>query len=360
MSNLDDELMSVLNSIDDDITQAKKGGKKKPKHKRDDIKHTVALGDGELAFTEVFGVKPPSGIDHAVRVFMPGDWHESVRCFIPKVDNTYVFPPSETEAAVVAVMSNDRGLTIGPKGSGKTTLWQQICARMCIPWMRVNCRLDMESSMFFGTPSLGGGSLGWVDGPLPLLGKHGGMLTCDEISATPAGIAMALMSPLEPNGVIFVADKPVDTDRYITPHPWFRITATDNTALQGDTTGRYAGTNVQNEALIDRFSTAVRLNYLSKEHEKAVIHSHVPNIPDDWCDHMLEVANIVRRAYDQGNMNFTMSPRGLVNWAKKVMYWGDLAKSFQLAFGNKLTEDDHKQMVEIFNKVTSIDLNKVV
>jgi len=358
MANLDDELMKVLNDIDSDIN-AKRKGKKKPDHKRDDVKCAIAIGDGEKAFSDMFGFVPPSGIDHAVRQFGDEDWPEEVRMYIPERDDTYIWPPSETEAAVVGLMSNDRCIAIGPKGSGKTTLWQQICARMRMPWIRVNCREDMESSMFFGTPRLGNGDLGWIDGPLPLLGKHGGVLCCDEISATPAGITMALMSPLEPNGPIYVADKPVESDRYIKPTEWFRIVATDNTELQGDTTGRYAGTNVQNEALIDRFTTSIKLGYLSREHEKAVIKSHVDNIPEDWCEQMLDLASLVRRAYDNGQVNFTMSPRGLVNWAKKVVYWGDIAQAFRLAFGNKLTEDDGKQINEMFMKVTGIDLNKV-
>lgn len=357
MASLDEELVKALQDAEEKLDGAKRKVKT-IKHKRDDIKVSIKLGPGEQPFDEVFPIKPPSGINHAVRVFTPEDWHEDVRCFIPKVDNLYVFPPHETEAAVVCVMANDRGLATGKKGSGKTTLWQQVCARMCIPWFRVNCRVDMESSSFFGTPSLAGGELDWTDGPLPLLGKHGGMLTCDEISSTPAGIAMALMSPLEPNGPIYIPDKPKG-DRYIHPHEWFRITATDNTKLQGDTTGRYAGTNVQNEALIDRFSTTIQLDYLSKEHETAVVRSHVTNIPEDWLAQMLDIAALIRRGYDQGTINFTMSPRGLITWAKKIVYWGDLAQSFRLAFGNKLIEDDQKQVAEIFLKVTGIDLNKV-
>lgn len=357
MSSLDEELFAVLKEAEDGMSATRRKTTSKA-HKREDIKVEIKLEKGEMAFSKVFGVKPPSGIDHAVRVFDANEWHEDVREYIPLVDEGYIFPPAETEEAVVAIMNNDRLLITGKKGSGKTTLQQQICARMGIPWFRVNCRQDMESSAFFGTPSLGSGELDWVDGPLPLFGTHGGMVTSDEVSATPAGIAMALMSPLEPNGPIYIPDKPKG-QRYIKPHPWFRLGATDNTKLQGDTSGRYAGTNVQNEALIDRFSTTIQLDYLSKEHETAVIKSRVPNVPDDWLKHMLEVAALVRRGYDQGTINFTMSPRGLVTWASKVVYWGDLAKSFRLAFGNKLIEDDQKQVSEIFMKVTGVDLNKV-
>lgn len=357
MGNLDSELLSKLQEMDRNYSDERKGRKRKST-KRDDVRCSVDLGDDEHPFSKVFGFVPPSGIDHAVRVFSPDDWHKDVRQYIPVRDTSYIFPKGETEDAVVAIMQGDTVLTTGPKGSGKTTLFQQICARMNLPWFRVNCRRDMESSTFFGTPSLESGTLSWVDGPLPLFGRHGGMVTADEISSTPSGIAMALMAPLEPNGPIYVPEKPVG-DRYIKPHPWFRLSATDNTQLQGDTSGRYAGTNVQNEALIDRFRTSIKLSYLNKQHETEVIKSHVPNIPDEWVDHMLDIATIVRRAYDNGQFNFTISPRALVNWAQKCMYWGDIAKSFKLSFCNKLIDDDYKQIVEIFNKVTGANLNEV-
>lgn len=356
MSSLDDELLARLREEDEKYGTSKK--RKVKSSKREDVRVEVTLEDGQRHFSDLFGIAPPSGIDHAVTVHDGQAWHDEVRQYIPEIDTGYIFPPAETEAAVVAMMAGESLLCIGPKGSGKTTLQQQICARMRLPWFRVNCREDMESSAFFGTPALKAGELDWIDGPLPLFARYGGMVTMDEVSSAPAGIAMALMAPLEPNGPVYIPEKP-NGDRYIQPCEWFRIGATDNTALQGDTTGRYAGTNVQNEALIDRFLTTVKLGYLSKTHEKEVIKSRVPNIPDDWCDQMLEVAALVRRAYDNGDMNFTLSPRGLVAWAAKATYWGDIAQAFKLSFANKLIDDDKKHVAEVFFKVTSIDLNKV-
>jgi cobaltochelatase CobS len=361
MAHLDDELQKSLRAAHDKLAARER--KSAPKdHKKTELV-SITYEEGTRPFSDVFGFVPPSGMDHAVPSFSVDSWHEDVQRYIPEVDFDYVLPPTETEEAVVAVIQNKPLLITGKKGSGKTTLQQQICARLCIPWFRVNCRRDMESSSFFGTPDLTAGNLGWIDGPVPLFGTHGGMVTMDEVSATPSGISLALQSPLErksngTGGPIYIPEKPKG-ERYMHPHKWFRLGATDNTQLQGDTTGRYAGTNVQNEALIDRFLTSIKLDYLSREHETAVIKSRVSRIPEDWLSRMLDVADLVRRAYDSGNLNMTISPRGLISWAEDAVYWGDLARSFRLSFANKLIEDDLKQVVEIFLKATAIDLNKV-
>lgn len=357
MARLDEDLQRALQEADDKIKSRTKKEAPITGHHRTIMDHGE-IGEGQVPFSKVFGFLPPSGIDHALPLFTVESWHEDVREYIPRVDDGYIFPVKQTEEAVVAITRNKPLCCIGPKGSGKTSLQQQIAARLKMPWFRVNNKEGMSDSAWFGTPNLSSGNLGWNDGPLPLFGKHGGLVTGDEISAAPAGIAMALMAVLEPNGVIYVPDKPVG-ERYIQPHKWFRLAATDNTQLQGDTTGRYAGTNAQNEALIDRFLATVRVDYLSKEHEAKVVRSRVTNIPEDWLERMLDVAAHIRRAYDSGNLNFTLSPRGLVSWADDAVYWGDFVRAFRLSFFDKLIDDDQKQVVELFLKVTGFDINKV-
>lgn len=359
MAKLNEELMRSVRESEEKMRGYTGTAKKAaPSSKRAGLGAAPAYSGNELPFSRVFGFKPPSGIEHAVPVFDEKDWHEDVRYFIPDIDPLYIYPEAETEAAVVAVLRKRPLLVIGPKGSGKTTLEQQIAARMRLPWFRVNCRDDMDSSTLLGTPNLSGGSLDWTDGPLPLLGMHGGLLTVDEQSAAPAGVALVLQAPLEPNGPIYIPDKPKG-QRYIKPHPWFRIAATDNTQLQGDTTGRYAGTKVQNEALIDRFLTTVKLDYLSETHERAIVTSRVPSLPSDWLDKMMEVVRLIRRAADTDALNFSISPRGIITWAEDAVYWGDIAVSFRLAFLNKLIDEDRKTVIELFLKATSLDLNRV-
>ena len=303
-------------------------------------------------FSEVFGFAPPSGIDHAVRVFEAKDWDDEVRSFIPAIDDGYKWLHSETEMAVVGLMQKDRILLTGPKGSGKSTLTEQICARLNIPFMRVNCRQDMESSAIFGTPTVESGSIGWIPGPAEILARSGGVLQVDEISAAPAGINMAMQWMLERNGKVFVPDKPSSVgDRMIEPCDWFRVVATDNTVLQGDATGEYAGTFVQNTALLDRFSMALVLDYPDSDHEFSIIRGKVKGIKDAEIKKLLRVAVKVREAYVKGDVEFTMSPRTTLEWAEKIAYWNDPVLALSMVFFNKLTEDDRRLVNNIVHRV---------
>ena len=136
-------------------------------------------------FSEVFGITNLiSKIDHALPMFNDADWHESVRVFIPKVDDAYVFPVPQTELTVMGLINGDKCLVFGPKGSGKSSLLEQICARLRIPYVRVNGRRDMESSALFGQPSFNPATgVSYVHGPAGILAMHGGLLCVDEISA---------------------------------------------------------------------------------------------------------------------------------------------------------------------------------
>ena len=321
------------------------------------------FGPNAEHFSTVFGFTPTlaQGIDHALPVFKDTDWHEQVRMFIPAIDPDYVFPPVETELVAMSIVNGDKVLVHGPMGSGKSALLDQICARLGIPYIRVNCRRDMESSAIFGQPTFSNGAVGYVHGPAGVLAQHGGLLCIDEISAAPAGINLAMQFMLEKNGKVYLPDLHTDKpgDRYITPHEWFRVGATDNTTLQGDATGRYVGTNVQNSAFLDRFATAVELDYLGESHESAILSRRYPTLDLGVRNNIVAVAKQVRTAFQKGTMNMTMSPRAEQTWAEKAVFWGDYVLAFKYSFFNKLTDDDRKQMVEIFSRVTKIDLLKV-
>lgn len=349
-STLDEDLMRHLEQA------SELAGVKKPKAK-DTGPRTFEYPEG---FKPIMSVIPMAtvALNIPMRVFADTDWPEHLRKFIPEADEHYVFDPEATLAVAVAIMHGDKVLLHGPKGSGKTTLPQQICARIRMPYIRVNCKEDMESAALFGSikydPVNG---MVWVDGPIPELAKHGGLVCIDEVSRSPAGINASLMAVLEKNGQVYLADKPGSSDeKFIKPHQWFRIVCTDNTELQGDTTGKYVGTNVQDEALIDRFSTTFKLGYLKPAHEVAIITGKVKDIDNFTAQRMVQLATMIRSSYDSGNVGFTMSPRGLLEWAEKIAFWQSEKIGFKLSFFNKLTATDQAVVAEFYHTVFSENL----
>lgn len=314
-------------------------------------KHVLPKEDGWVTYSSLFK-KSHTGQEHSVRQFEVADWPEPLRMHIPSIDKAYVFPKKATEQFVVALMQGDKTFIQGPKGSGKSSLPAQVCARLNIPFVRVNCREDMESSAIFGSIDVQAGSMVWHPGPAEELGLAGGLLQIDEIAAAPAGINLAMQWMLEEDGKIYLADKPGSSeDKLINPHKWFRIVATDNTQLQGDTTGHYGGTQVQNEAMLDRFQTTIKLDYLERKHEVGIIEKKCKGITKTHINKMLELASLIRVAYNEGRVQFTMSPRTLINWGRKIVYWNDPIMALEIAFFDKLVDDDRKFINELCQKV---------
>jgi hypothetical protein len=155
---------------------------------------------------------------------------------------------------------------------------------------------------------------------------------------------------LEDGGYLYLKEKPgTSADRTMIPDSNFRLVFAGNTVGQGDTTGSFSGVGVQNTATIDRFTNTVRLSYLDMKHEIAIITSKT-NVTSAVAAKMVKVAGLVRSAYDSGKVGLTMSPRTLINWARKqTRYTPEYA--LQVAFLEKLNIDDSKTVREFYTKV---------
>jgi len=122
-----------------------------------------------------------------------------------------------------------------------------------------------------------------------------------------------------------------------------------NTVGQGDTTGAFTGVGVQNTATIDRFTNTIYLGYLTAKHEIEIITSKA-EVPVDLAKNMVRFAGLIRNAYDSGKIGLTMSPRTLINWARKCKrYTPEYA--LNVAYMQKLLLDDQKSAQELYAKV---------
>jgi MoxR-like ATPase len=174
----------------------------------------------------------------------------------------------------------------------------------------------------------------------------------------PSPIMASTMAMMERGADIYLADKPGTSDeKFIPRNEWFRIVMTDNTELQGDTTGKYVGTNVQDEALINRIATTYKLGYLSEAHEVAIITGKVKDMDNFTAQKMVSLAGMIRSSYDSGNVGLTMSPRVLIDWAEKIVQWDNVAQAFKLSFHNKLIPSDRLVVAEFYHTVFAENLN---
>jgi cobaltochelatase CobS len=312
------------------------------------VTKVASLTDTQVLFSKVFGYIPSAG-DFGVTVYGKHSDADIAR-LVPTLDEGYVIQKNEAALLVAGLEDGDRSLITGPTGSGKSSLVKYVCAKLNRPFIRVNMSGDVESASLFGTLVVRGGATVWEDGAITEALKYGAVCLVDEWELMPPEIAMGMQNLLEEDGYLYLKEKPgTSADRTVIPTLGFALVFAGNTVGQGDTSGAFSGVGVQNTATIDRFTNTLRLNYLSQGHEVSIITSK-SKVTSDVAKSMVRMAALVRGAYEQGKIGLTMSPRTLINWARKCDRY-PLDYALQVAFTEKLNPDDAKTVQEFYAKV---------
>ena len=309
----------------------------------------VPLTEHQMMFSDVFGYTPTFG-DFVVDVLDTSAIDDEVRMLIPKVDADYVVQKNEAALLVAGIQDGDKSLITGPTGSGKSSLVKYVCAKLNRPFIRINMSGDVESASLFGALTVSGGATVWQDGAITEAAKYGAVCLVDEWELMPAEIAMGMQNLLEDEGYLYLKEMPATSkERTVIPHKEFRLVFAGNTVGQGDTSGAFSGVGIQNTATIDRFTNTLRLGYLSMSHEVNIITSKT-SVDSSLANQMVRLAGHIRNAYDSGKIGLTMSPRTLINWARKTSRYS-VRDAFRVSFGEKLNVDDERSVQEMYVKV---------
>lgn len=313
----------------------------------------VSLEKGQQLFTTLVGTTVEVLKGFGLRDFGVSVTDGSVMpAFVPTVKPGYNVQVAEAHALLMAWEMGEKCLITGPTGSGKSSLIEHCAALTKRPFLRVNMTGDIESSVLFGQLVVESGATVWKDGPVTEAVKQGCVLSIDEWDVTPPEILFGMQWLFEENGKLFLKEKPGDADdKFIVPHDGFRLVCSGNTVGQGDDTGRYSGTNVQNNASIDRFQTTIVLDYLPAEHEEKILVDNCTKMKKPLAKKMVSFAALIRTACATNQINLTMSPRTLINWGRKSLVYGDVKHALSLAFLNKMRDTDKKVALQLFDKV---------
>ena len=311
------------------------------------------IKDNQIWFSDLICDDTVSDEDNfGVTVFQDYPWDEKIRSFVPSINETYVIDQRLASNILMAWELNEKVLCYGPSGAGKSSLVEQLCALTGRPFIRVNCTGDMDSSMIFGQLTAKDGSTVWVDGAVTEAVRYGAVFAWDEWDVTPPEISMGLQWLLEDDGKLFLKEMPGSTkDKQIVPHEHFRIVAIGNTQGQGDDTGAHAGTNVQNSATLDRFGTAVYIDYLNPVVEEMMISNKFPDFQKKTAKELVKLANLIRQGYKANQFNLTISPRSLFSICRKVEVGVPLKGAFTLVYLNKLNDTQRRVAQELFTKI---------
>lgn len=302
-----------------------------------------AIGD---SFIELFGFKPT-----VPTTATKYDCPNHLKVFVPVVDDNYVLPHEATSVLVYAIENNMFPNMVGPTGSGKSTLVEQVCARLNRPFFRFNGRGDMETASLFGMMTVQNGETVWKDGTFTEAVKNGIVTLFDEYTATQPEINMSLQWLREHGGKLLLQDMPGDmNDRLVTPHKEFRLICADNTRGLGDNGDKFAGTNIQNTASLNRFDITIEHNYMPAIEEQSILTKKNPALTKSGATHMVKLATLIREGYNKGDLSITLSPRNLLSWAKKAIDWGDMETAFAYTYYNMLPDDTEKVAVKALYK----------
>ena len=274
----------------------------------------------------------------------------------PEVDAAYSFDPEVTLAILAGFAHNRRVLVQGAHGTGKSTHIEQVAARLKWPAVRVNLDGHISRMDLVGRDAIvvkdGMQVTEFVEGMLPWALQNPMALIFDEFDAGRPDVMFVIQRVLEKDGRLTLLDQ----NRVITPHPSFRLFATANTVGLGNLNGLYHGTQVLNQAQIDRFNVVARLNYLAPAKEALIVLAQVPDADPAVVDQMIAVAGLTRDGFAAGDLSTVMSPRTVMSWAENLGIFGDIAASFRLAFVNKCDEAEQGLVAEYFQRAFDQEL----
>jgi len=272
---------------------------------------------------------------------------------VPEIDPEYQFPPEATKIALLGLRLNKPTMIHGPTGSGKTTLAEQIAARINMPVMRINHHSDMYSYDIAGQMKVIDGETRFEHGPLPFAMQRPIMLIMDEWDAINPEIGMMYQPVLErrPDEILGSIILTAAGGEKVDSHPMFRIVATSNTCGLGDDKGHYQGTQIQNLAFVSRFQLRVKLDYLKPEHEQKILEKKFPKLSTDEFKLLTKTAAKIREQYEGGRLDVPYSLRDLINWTELYVLLGDAQKAMTYSCTSILPFSDAKTVSEIVQRI---------
>lgn len=258
---------------------------------------------------------------------------------VPDISDNYVYDIDELKNVILALELGIPCLVWGHKGSGKSELLEQVCARTNRPTIRVQHTANTEESHVTGQWTVKGGQTEFELGPLPMAMLNGWTYCADEYDFGMPSVLAVYQAVLEGKSLV-IKEAPAHL-RIIKPHANFRFVATGNTNGSGDETGLYQGTLIQNSANYDRFGMVINKKYMAKTAESQILQNHCKLVAAD-ADKMVDFATLIRQAYDGSKMSDTISPRTLIYASRIGVMRGSFRQGLELSFINKLSKIDRE------------------
>tara|TARA_R110000772_G_scaffold99174_1_gene198714 strand:- start:104 stop:1330 length:1227 start_codon:yes stop_codon:yes gene_type:complete len=242
----------------------------------------------------------------------------------------------------------------GLSGNGKTMMIEQVCAALGRECIRVNITIETDEDDLIGGFRLINGHTVWQNGPVVIAMERGAILLLDEVDL--GSNKLMCLQPVLEGRPIFLKK----INKMIYPKDGFNIFATANTKGKGSEDGRFIGTNVLNEAFLERFSITVEQEYPNVSIEKKILTNDLAKLGlenAEFVSDLVDWANATREAFYQGILQDLISTRRLVSIIKAYQIFGqNEMKAIGMCL-NRFDEDTKRSLLDYYTKRTDRDLS---
>ena len=235
----------------------------------------------------------------------------------------------------------------GLSGNGKTFSVEQACAQLDRELIRVNITIETDEDDLIGGFRLVDGATVWHNGPVIEALQRGAVLLLDEIDLASNKI-LCLQSILEGKGVFLKK-----IGRWVSPAFGFNVIATANTKGKGSDDGRFIGTNVLNEAFLERFPVTFEQSYPAASTEQKILEGVALDLgieDRDFCKRLCDWADVIRKTFYDGGIEEIISTRRLVHIIRAYSIFNDKAKAIQVCV-NRFDDETKQSFLELYDKI---------
>jgi len=235
----------------------------------------------------------------------------------------------------------------GLSGNGKTMMIEQVHAELKKELFRVNITIETDEDDLIGHYALIDGKTVWQDGPVVLAMERGGTLLLDEVDLASNKI-MCLQPVLEGNPLLIKKE-----GRIVRPKTGFTVMATANTKGKGSEDGRFIGTNILNEAFLERFPITVEQEYPSVTVEKKIINKLMTSLnclDEEFSAKLVDWADLIRKTFYDGGVDEIIATRRLVHIVHAFSIFKDRMKAIAMCVA-RFDDQTKDTFMDLYSKL---------
>ena len=235
----------------------------------------------------------------------------------------------------------------GLSGNGKTLMVEQVCAKLNKELIRVNITIETDEDDLLGGFRLVNGETKFMPGPVIEAMERGCTLLLDECDLG-SNKLLCLQPVLEGKGVYLKK-----INKWVTPKDGFNVIATANTKGKGSDDGRFIGTNILNEAFLERFAVTMEQPYASAAIEKKIVLGSMKKygaVDEEFATNLVTWAEVIRKTFFDGGVDEVISTRRLDHIVKAFAIFGDKMQSIELCVA-RFDEDTKASFLDLYTKI---------